>query len=571
LSLTTLRIHGDNIIECERGLHLIANAFGAELKLTASPLYMPRYELICNGTVLFQVDLLVGYARWGINIQDIFQAHGAPLREATDVIVTRLLPHESQERILLAVEFSSALPAGNNAWQRNGRALACASIGVPYLYFTEIGGVELDTNRAIKAPRFPNPIVPFSYLTTSKMYGVLCLPVYLPSPSTSAKIYDQFQIAIGVDEVANIVKHILEDKLTANSYETLAQKATAMVKILSNARRSVDTLRSHEWTEFLNLDTGLQKANWLEQHALTWSKKRAEKVEVTETFAKLEQIFEQLKVSSIGASTIPICLLSANERLNFAKQLGLLYGNKIEVSFKEWLTSNSPLVIVWITGFKPRGDDSRPDRGLVPLARMLMGSDIDILTIVSGPAKPEIWQLLMENHAELATQNGLWESILNLSNALLVDSPTLTYCPLTLLLHQVRQQPLQKPIYFDATSTVANFSEHDVDTVIHLLFSDHSPEGVFEAMCNPPGGDWSGLSLLSFHTNEIFRWTSLPRVSSITRFYLFQSLTIIAYDKINLLNSYTPLLNQFIQTVRSNSWPSKVKGIIKIAIFVKPY
>ena len=34
-------------------------------------------------------------------------------------------------------------------------------------------------------------------------------------------------------------------------------------------------------------------------------------------------------------------------------------------------------------------------------------------------------------------------------------------------------------------------------------------------MCNPPGGDWSGISLLDFDKNIEYRWTSLPRVSGI--------------------------------------------------------
>ncbi len=32
-------------------------------------------------------------------------------------------------------------------------------------------------------------------------------------------------------------------------------------------------------------------------------------------------------------------------------------------------------------------------------------------------------------------------------------------------------------------------------------------------MCNPPGGDWSGLSYLDFKNKTQYRWTSLPRVS----------------------------------------------------------
>lgn len=58
------------------------------------------------------------------------------------------------------------------------------------------------------------------------------------------------------------------------------------------------------------------------------------------------------------------------------------------------------------------------------------------------------------------------------------------------------------------------FSEQDVDTTIHLLFAHQENLKVFEVTCNPPGGDWSGLSILDFETGEEFRWTSLPRVSS---------------------------------------------------------
>lgn len=92
---------------------------------------MPCYEVFVDAAILFRVELLPGYARWGVNIQDVFQSHGAPLREATDVVITKIVESEDVEEILLAVEFSSALPAGNNAWQRNGRALACAVAGVP--------------------------------------------------------------------------------------------------------------------------------------------------------------------------------------------------------------------------------------------------------------------------------------------------------------------------------------------------------------------------------------------------------------------------------------------------------
>ena len=85
---------------------------------------------------------------------------------------------------------------------------------------------------------------------------------------------------------------------------------------------------------------------------------------------------------------------------------------------------------------------------------------------------------------------------------------------LSLVLHRERRRVQEEVRFPSATSTIV-FSEQDVDTMLHLLFTPPEAAGVFEAMCNPPGGDWSGLSILNFGTGEVFRWTSLPRVSGV--------------------------------------------------------
>ncbi|MEY4904750.1 MAG: hypothetical protein RLZZ292_2565, partial [Bacteroidota bacterium] len=163
-----LRIHGDNIIECERALRLIALAYSAEIVSVSKILHLPIFTLVKDNKILFSIDLLAGHERWNVSIASELAKHGAPLREATDAYITKVDEDKNEEEILLAIEFCSALPAGNNAWQRSGRALTCSEIGIPYFYFAEIGGVELEEDRSVKAPRFPNPIVPFSYLTASK-------------------------------------------------------------------------------------------------------------------------------------------------------------------------------------------------------------------------------------------------------------------------------------------------------------------------------------------------------------------------------------------------------------------
>ncbi|GIK41707.1 MAG: hypothetical protein BroJett011_55400 [Chloroflexota bacterium] len=512
---TPLRIHGDNIIECERMLFLIANSFSATVHQVISPPYLPQYEIRDESKLLFTVELLSGYGRWNINLQEILQFYGAPLREATDAVVTQILPNEEQEQILLACEFSSALPAGNNAWQRNGRALSCAAVGIPYLYFAEIGGVELDENRVIKAPRFPNPIIPFSYLTASKLFSVVCLPVYSVSPSSLKSIRIRFEQVFGLEEGQQLVKCILGNTLINDPYEKLTQKALTITEILSAQRQRIDTLREKQWTEFLNLETLAQKTAWLEQNGVKWSKKGADKVAVTQTFQRFIRLFSEIGCLSVGAKDIPLCLIPYHQASKLAEGILALYGSTISVKFVEWIASlDLPLVVIWITGFKPRGDDSRPDRGLVPLARMLFGNEVNILSIVYGPAKPAVWTALQNSPQQLARDNGLWEAIVNLSDAILIDSVTAINNPSTLLIQRSHRH-FQGEIRFSLASPTRVFSEQDVDTTLHLLFAHNQFQRVFEAMCNPPGGDWSGLSIFNFQSGEEYRWTSLPRVSGV--------------------------------------------------------
>lgn len=63
------------------------------------------------------------------------------------------------------------------------------------------------------------------------------------------------------------------------------------------------------------------------------------------------------------------------------------------------------------------------------------------------------------------------------------------------------------------SSTPINFGEDDVDTAIHYLFTHILGKCCFEGMCNPPGGDWSGFSVIDGDFE--YRWLSLPRVSDV--------------------------------------------------------
>lgn len=114
-----IAFHGDNIIECERSLSLITQALGITPQYIAnSSTCMPMYVL---GSI--QIDLLSGHGRWGMDIAEILAKKGGVLREGADSYITEI--KGNTEIILFALEYCSALPAGNNAWQRNGRALSC--------------------------------------------------------------------------------------------------------------------------------------------------------------------------------------------------------------------------------------------------------------------------------------------------------------------------------------------------------------------------------------------------------------------------------------------------------------
>jgi hypothetical protein len=510
-----LRIHGDNIIECERALHLIALAYEAQIVRKSKCLYLPNYELSQSQNKLFEVELFAEHDRWNVSIAKVLANYGSPLREATDAYITKLSEDRNTEQIMIAIEFCNALPAGNNAWQRSGRAITSAEIGMPYVYYAEVGGVELNSNRKVKAPRFPNPIVPFSYLTTSVSLKVICIPIYEAHPAITDELRNKFAQVFGLDDSLKLIKCILNETDTEKPLKSLIEKGAMLVKILSNDRKRVDTLKNTEWDNFLKIGSGLQKAKWLLQNAkdLIWKKKQSEKVKVSKTFKKLLAQVQKLNCLSVGAKEIPICLVPDTKIVDLANIFKSTYLKQTEL-YNTISELNKSLVIVWITGFKPRGDDSRPDRGLVPLARMLFGNDIDILTIVFGPAKIATWEQFEKNPGKLAEINGLWEAVLNLSNFVFTDSATSEKGEMFYAVQRKLDRQC-KAVIFDKAHPANSFSEQDVDTAIHTIFSKQENFGIYESMCNPPGGDWSGVSILDFNKLDEYRWTSLPRVSAV--------------------------------------------------------
>jgi len=113
---------------------------------------------------------------------------------------------------------------------------------IPYLYFAEIGGLELDENRKIKAPRFPNPLIPFGYLTLGVVEQTVALPIFLPSPTISPENSKIFASIFGKEEALKLIKSIFTGKDSSENVRALHQKARQALATLSALRKKNDVL-----------------------------------------------------------------------------------------------------------------------------------------------------------------------------------------------------------------------------------------------------------------------------------------------------------------------------------------
>ena len=103
--------------------------------------------------------------------------------------------------------------------------------------------------------------------------------------------------------------------------------------------------------------------------------------------------------------------------------------------------------------------------------RMLIGFDVDLLSIVYGPGKKEHWNLLVNNPRELSKRNGLWEALMVTSDAVLVDSSTDSITDHGYLASHWGNEKLKIP----NTSRIVEYppkeiTEQDVDTIVRTVF-----------------------------------------------------------------------------------------------------
>ena len=527
------RIHGDNIVECERIAKLILDetdpaSIEISLMSPSTIVYNIRFDYL-GRSFEWQLQLLPGFnkagrRRWEANIFAGLKNSGSFLDETPDAIVTYL--ENGHETILYAIEFCSALQAGNQAWQRSGRAFSTGRTGCPYLYIVDFVKYELDSHtRERKALRFPNPAVPYSYISFSKETDNFVAQVYVRSEEFnkhldhSLRNFDEDNFA-----EAELSRYIVKRMCgfdTADEEEAILQKNLNVVLFLASSSRPATNFTPAQWRRLYAYQQGIVQFS-LDNSAFNFRKTITAKGHHGNS-AEFLDLLEQISVG-LASRDLPFGIIPAANRRRLATGIHRLYPNYDARILNRIASDHSDLILCMIKGFKPRGDDNRPDRGILPLAAMLTSTDIEVMTYIYGPVVERNFNTLITDPERLADSNGFWRAILALSNFVALDVPVLTRRPnsaydaevlldtSTLKERYVEQFPDENGLTQDAFSSIPqSFHEDDVDTGIHFLFSHLLHEVCFEGMCNPPGGDWSGLSVL--YDNYEMRWLSLPRVS----------------------------------------------------------
>ena len=407
--------------------------------------------------------------------------------------------------------------------RRSGRAFSTGRTGCPYLYIVDFVKYELDSKtRERKALRFPNPAVPYSYINFSKNRNGFVAQVYVRSEEFDKKRdpqlsgFDEDDFAEG-ELSSYLVKRMLGIDTDFEEKEIL-RKNLDVVLFLARSSNPNYNFTPKQWVELFEspndiVDFAVDNANFIFHKTIT---KKGH-------HGKSRDVLSLIDSVSVGLASrdLPIGIIPAHRRKAFAYGLAKIYPNFDKKVIEKIAIEKKHLIICLIKGFKPRGDDNRPDRGILPLAIMLSAEDVEIMTYLYGPVISNNYINLQVAPKRLAASNGLWKTIIALSNFLALDVPLLggskSNAEALLDFSKINSeytaisdagQNLSRPVF---SSVPISFHEDDVDTGIHYTFSWLLRKVCFEGMCNPPGGDWSGFSLIYNNTEK--RWLSLPRVS----------------------------------------------------------
>lgn len=359
------RVYGDNIIECIRVIDLIKINTIAKINLKLS--FLSASSVVAKGTIdgkEVEIVLVPGFdkstkQRWKENILDSLKDNGGLLDETPDAFISRVSETE-KESFICTIEFCSALQAGNQAWQRSGRAYSVGKTMIPYFYIIEYTKYELDSKtRERKALRDPNAIVPFSYLSYSKNINNPVFQTFFQSEE-----FDEnddrfkgtdFKQIFSSETVANYIVALML-KLDTSAFEReLMTKTKNMVKFLS-PDKSNNQLTKSNIDEF-DLDNFLKS---LEELTSFNASKKIAKKSVTGNIFKLNDLFKKYS-KGIFSQDLPFGVIPERNIASFVDELKTIY--TIDASSETFLKKQKNIIFTLIKGFKPRGDDNRPDRG----------------------------------------------------------------------------------------------------------------------------------------------------------------------------------------------------------------
>ena len=508
-----IKVYGDNILECERALDLIMEGINfkegkSKKEFIKGNLFVPTFKIIGKNSYFVTLFPGIKKNRWGINVyEELITGNGGTLSEGADALITveEILNSNTVEKPVLAIEFSSALPAGNNSWQRSGRALSFSQANIPYIYVTEIGGNELDSNGNIKAIRWPSSALILSYILNTIRKNTINLISYKLSPVSSKELRTEYSFL----KDDHSLQKLVYNAITSNDLEECRKEILEIDKIIYNKRAKPE----ENYFSINNSFDPNKFFNKCDIEKLKWKKKIS--IPTSESFKKIKELLNNFCYSSYSRDSLPFGTLPKGRIGYFTRDLSKIYPDDQIKELKNFLKNkNKDVIFTLINGFKPKGEDSRPDRGVIPFIKMLFGNEIPIITIIFGPVpKYHLNRFRDGKYSELANSNGLFSTIFTGTDYLIIDTLNNENADSIFIKNDIKNLNIISPSSSNYLKTKLEelpekFGENDVDTFIHMFF-EHGFDDIFESFSNPPGGDWSGISILK--NSFEYRWISLPR------------------------------------------------------------
>jgi len=365
----------------------------------------------------------------------------------------------------------------------------------------------------------PNPAVPFSYITASKNSEKLCAQVLVRAEEFDPD--DQLLIGFKDEWFAEVdLAHYLIALFTGTPTDSIEkiilEKNLKVVEFFAKDTVSKKAFNALDWNDIY---AGRKDIRDLAlERSIPWRKKFAKSSESLNTKEFIDLCSEY--AVAIGSNDLPFALIPNHRLSSFKKLLVKIFSDSVNSNVISTIDESKDLIICAVKGFKPRGDDARPDRGILPFITMLMGDSSQILTYIYGPMHQNRFNDLISNPEKIISRSGFWKVFLALSDTVIIDSPKIgsdaeylegVIASSDLKYGYLEQKKVKELKIHSLSENPLSIHEDDVDTVIHTLFNSISKELRHEGLCNPPGGDWSGLSLKV--KNREMKWLSLPRVS----------------------------------------------------------